>query len=110
MTTKLEPRSLPLGYEPLQVQADSDSLANQGERILISFPRRWEPGMQVETSVAAQGTMTSGWVIGIRYMEPLYRACDDCAGRGYLYGDGFSQEPNDDCYACGGSGKVLSKP
>lgn len=107
--TTTQIKTLPCGYEPLPVQADTDKLANQGERLLIYFPRRWEPGNPIETRIAAQGMLTAGWVIGIRYMEPLYHQCRDCGGRGFTTGDGFSDDTND-CGSCGGSGQVPAEP
>lgn len=57
---------LPHGFKPVTVQADSDELADQGERLLIYFPRRWQPGDPVDTRIAAIGIVTAGWVVGVK--------------------------------------------
>lgn len=40
-----------------------------------------------------------------RYYEPAERACRDCDGKGFIGGDGFSED-TETCGSCGGCGRV----
>lgn len=57
---------LPCGFGRIIPQADSDELAMSGERLMIRFPLRWQPGEPVETRVASKDIVTAGWAIGVR--------------------------------------------
>lgn len=55
-------------FVPVKAQADSDKLAEEYERLLIYFPKRWEPGQDVQTKLAPRGMIHAGWVVGVRYV------------------------------------------
>lgn len=55
-------------FVPVKVQGDSDSLAEEYDRLLIYFPRNWKPGDDVKTILAPRGMLYAGWVVGVRYV------------------------------------------
>lgn len=59
-------KKLPNGFTAVQVQGDTDALADKFERLLIHFPHHWQPGEPVDTRLAPIGILTAGWVIGVR--------------------------------------------
>lgn len=62
------PRGKFAQWKPVMVQGDNDVLAEKYERLLIYFPRRWQPGDDVQTKLVARGEVHSGWVVGVRYV------------------------------------------